>query len=177
MTAEMAAADGTCVTWISSYCLVFAGQGPQHVLMGRQLAESYPAFFASIRENDRILIEKYEQDSITRARTGSFVPGIECKLVVLALVFIQIASVDLVKSLGIKGVTPLDTKERVASEPGYQDTFCVGHVDDGQKVARQGPRRRLLLGQHLSPGPVWEYHQQIVSDEGQDGVRLHYTRS
>lgn len=92
-------------------CLVFAGQGPQHIFMGRQLAESYPAFLSSIRENDRILVEKYGQGSILE-RTGLFVPGVECKLpangiwpvqeVVLSLVFIQVALVDLVRSLGIK---------------------------------------------------------------------------
>jgi acyl transferase domain-containing protein len=92
-------------------CLVFAGQGPQHVFMGRQLAEAYPAFLASILENDRILVEKYGQESMLE-RTGLFVPGAECKLaangvwpvqeVVLSLVFVQISLVDLVRSLGIK---------------------------------------------------------------------------
>lgn len=92
-------------------CLVFAGQGPQHIFMGRQLSESYPAFLSAIRENDRILVEKYGQDSMLD-RTGLFVPGVECKLaangvwpvqeVVLSLVFIQVALVDLVRSLGIK---------------------------------------------------------------------------
>ncbi|KAF9228933.1 putative nonribosomal peptide synthetase [Gyrodon lividus] len=92
-------------------CLVFAGQGPQHVFMGRQLAESYPEFLASIRENDRILVEKYGQESMLE-RTGLFLPGVECKLaangvwpvqeVVLSLVFVQVALVDLVRSLGIK---------------------------------------------------------------------------
>ncbi|KIK92693.1 hypothetical protein PAXRUDRAFT_146735 [Paxillus rubicundulus Ve08.2h10] len=92
-------------------CLVFAGQGPQHVFMGRQLAEAYPAFLASIQENDRILVEKYGQESMLE-RTGLFVPGAECKLaangvwpvqeVVLSLVFVQVSLVDLVRSLGIK---------------------------------------------------------------------------
>ncbi|KAH7890103.1 putative nonribosomal peptide synthetase [Phlebopus sp. FC_14] len=92
-------------------CLVFAGQGPQHIFMGRQLAESYPVFLASIKENDRILVEKYGQESMLE-RTGLFVPGVECKLaangvwpvqeVVLSLVFVQVALVDLVKSLGIQ---------------------------------------------------------------------------
>ncbi|KAF9241407.1 putative nonribosomal peptide synthetase [Melanogaster broomeanus] len=91
-------------------CLVFAGQGPQHVFMGRQLSESYPAFLAAIRENDRILVEKYGQESMLE-RTGLFVPGAVCTLaangvwpvqeVVLSLVFIQVALVDLVRSLGI----------------------------------------------------------------------------
>ena len=92
-------------------CLVFSGQGPQHVFMGRQLAEVYPVFLDSIRENDRILVEKYGQESMLE-RTGLFIPGAECKLaangvwpvqeVVLSLVFVQIAMVDLVRSLGIK---------------------------------------------------------------------------
>ncbi|KAG6333238.1 hypothetical protein ID866_5853, partial [Astraeus odoratus] len=92
-------------------CLVFSGQGPQHIFMGRQLAEVYPAFLDSIKENDRILVEKYGQQSMLE-RTGLFVPGVECKLasngvwpvqeVVLSLVFVQVALVDLVRSLGIK---------------------------------------------------------------------------
>ena len=92
-------------------CLVFSGQGPQHVFMGRQLAEVYPVFLDSIKENNRILVEKYGQESMLE-RTGLFIPGAECKLaangvwpvqeVVLSLVFVQIAMVDLVRSLGIK---------------------------------------------------------------------------
>ena len=92
-------------------CLVFSGQGPQHIFMGRQLAAVYPVFLDSIKENDRILVEKYGQESMLE-RTGLFVPGVECKLaangvwpvqeVVLSLVFVQIAMVDLVRSLGIK---------------------------------------------------------------------------
>ena len=30
-------------------CLVFSGQGPQHIFMGRQLTEIYPEFLDSIR--------------------------------------------------------------------------------------------------------------------------------
>ena len=82
--------------------------------MGRQLAEVYPIFLDSIKENDKILVEKYGQESMLErtGRTGLFVPGVECKLaangvwpvkeVVLSLVFVQIAMVDLVRSLGIK---------------------------------------------------------------------------
>ncbi|KAH7918142.1 ketoacyl-synt-domain-containing protein, partial [Leucogyrophana mollusca] len=92
-------------------CLVFSGQGPQHIFMGRQLAESYPAFLDAIKENDNILVEKYGQESMLE-RTGLFVPGVECKLassgiwpvseVVLSLVFVQVALVDLIRSLGIR---------------------------------------------------------------------------
>ncbi|KAI6142295.1 putative nonribosomal peptide synthetase [Pisolithus thermaeus] len=92
-------------------CLVFSGQGPQHIYMGRQLAEVYPVFLNSIKENDRILVEKYGQESMLE-RTGLFMPGADCKLpsngvwpvqeVVLSLVFVQLAMVDLVRSLGIK---------------------------------------------------------------------------
>ncbi|EGN96479.1 hypothetical protein SERLA73DRAFT_59775, partial [Serpula lacrymans var. lacrymans S7.3] len=92
-------------------CLVFSGQGPQHIFMGRQLAESYPAFLEAIKLNDSILVNQYKQESMLE-RTGLFVPGVETKLaangvwpvreVVLSLVFIQIALVDLVRSLGIQ---------------------------------------------------------------------------
>ncbi|KAG6329538.1 hypothetical protein ID866_9551, partial [Astraeus odoratus] len=92
-------------------CLVFSGQGPQHIFMSRQLSEIYPVFLDSIRENDRILVEKYGQQSMLE-RTGLFVPETECKLaangawpvqeVVLSLAFVQVALVDLVRSLGVK---------------------------------------------------------------------------
>ncbi|KAI6098831.1 putative nonribosomal peptide synthetase [Pisolithus croceorrhizus] len=60
-------------------CLVFSGQGPQHIYMGRQLAEVYPVFLNSIKENDRILVEKYGPESMLE-RTGLFIPGADCKL-------------------------------------------------------------------------------------------------
>ncbi|KAG6329744.1 hypothetical protein ID866_9345, partial [Astraeus odoratus] len=92
-------------------CLVFSGQGPQHIFMGRQLAEIYPVFLDSIRENDTILVEKYGQQSML-GRTGLFISDAECKLaangawpvqeVVLGLAFLQVALVDLIRSLGIK---------------------------------------------------------------------------
>ncbi|KAH7927995.1 putative nonribosomal peptide synthetase [Leucogyrophana mollusca] len=91
-------------------CLVFSGQGPQHIYMGRQLAESYPIFLDAIMENDRILVKKYGEESMLE-RTGLFIPGVECKLasngvwpvreVVLSIVFVQVAMVDLIRSLGI----------------------------------------------------------------------------
>ncbi|KAG9316161.1 hypothetical protein JVU11DRAFT_3844 [Chiua virens] len=78
--------------------------------MGRQPAQSCPAFLSSIQESDHILVENYGQGSMLEC-TGLFVPGAECKLsasgvwpvqeVVLSLVFIQVALVNLVRSLGI----------------------------------------------------------------------------
>jgi acyl transferase domain-containing protein len=92
-------------------CLVFAGQGPQHIFMGRQLAEAYPAFLNAIKANDQVLVNKYGKPSFL-TRSGLFIPGKEAALasngvwpvadVVLSLVFIQIALTDLIKSLGIQ---------------------------------------------------------------------------
>ncbi|KAH7909125.1 putative nonribosomal peptide synthetase [Hygrophoropsis aurantiaca] len=92
-------------------CLVFSGQGPQHIFMGRQLAEGYPTFLRAIMETDRILVEKYGEESMLE-RTGLFIPGVECKLpsngswpvrdVVLSLVFVRVVLVDLICSLGIE---------------------------------------------------------------------------
>jgi acyl transferase domain-containing protein len=92
-------------------CLVFAGQGPQHIFMGRQLSEAYPAFLDAIKANDEILVNKYGQPSFVE-RSGLFVPGKQATLaangvwpvadVVVSLVFIQIALTDLLKSVGIK---------------------------------------------------------------------------
>lgn len=92
-------------------CLVFAGQGPQHIYMGRELAASYPAFLESVQLNDEILVKKYGQESMLE-RSGLFIPGRKTTLaangvwpvadVVYSLVFVQMALVDLVKSLGIQ---------------------------------------------------------------------------
>jgi len=92
-------------------CLVFAGQGPQHIFMGRQLSEAFPVFLGAIKANDEILVKKYGQPSFIE-RSGLFIPGKEANLavngvwavpdVVFSIVFIQIALTDLLKSLGIK---------------------------------------------------------------------------
>ncbi|KIK85335.1 hypothetical protein PAXRUDRAFT_831969 [Paxillus rubicundulus Ve08.2h10] len=92
-------------------CLVFSGQGPQHIFMGRQLAAAYPAFLNSIRESDRILVQRYCQESMV-SRTGLFIPGVHTTLasngvwpvgeIVLSIVFFQIALVDLLQSLGVQ---------------------------------------------------------------------------
>ncbi|KAH9923014.1 putative nonribosomal peptide synthetase [Amylocystis lapponica] len=90
-------------------CLVFAGQGPQHIFMGRQLSEAYPAFLAAIKANDEVLVSKYNQPSFVE-HSGLFVPGVQSTLaangvwpvrdVVYSLVFFQTALVDLIKALG-----------------------------------------------------------------------------
>ncbi|KAF9461490.1 hypothetical protein BDZ94DRAFT_1263481 [Collybia nuda] len=92
-------------------CLVFSGQGPQHIAMGRGLCTSFPVFLSSVRECDEILVGRYGQQSFLE-RTGLFVPGEKAKLpakevwpieeVVYSIVFMQIAQVDLIKSLGIE---------------------------------------------------------------------------
>ncbi|KAF9219105.1 putative nonribosomal peptide synthetase [Gyrodon lividus] len=91
-------------------CLVFSGQGPQHIFMGRQLAAAYPVFLNSIRESDRVLVERYSQESML-ARTGLFIPGVQSTLasngvwpvneIVLSIVFVQIALFDLLQGLGV----------------------------------------------------------------------------
>ena len=101
----------TLVSARPKLCLVFSGQGPQHICMGRQLSEAFPTFLDAIKANDEILVIKYGQPSFIQ-RSGLFIPGRQAILaangvwpaadVVLSLVFIQIALVDLLKSLGIK---------------------------------------------------------------------------
>ncbi|KAJ3033802.1 hypothetical protein HDV00_005815 [Rhizophlyctis rosea] len=91
--------------------LVFAGQGPQHIAMGRQLAAVYPQFLESVMESDRILQEVYNFPSFVE-QSGLFVPGRESTLpsngvwpvqsVVFSLVFFQVAVCDLLKSLGVE---------------------------------------------------------------------------
>ena len=101
----------TLVSTQPKLCLVFAGQGPQHVYMGRQLSDAFPVFLSAIKANDEILVNKYRQPSFVE-RSGLFIPGKQATLasngvwpvadVVISLVFIQIALTDLLKSLGIR---------------------------------------------------------------------------
>lgn len=92
-------------------CLVFSGQGPQHIAMGRELCEAYPVFLSAVQQCDEILVGIYGKQSFLE-RTGLFVPGEKAKLparevwpieeVVYSIVFMQIALVDLIKSLGVE---------------------------------------------------------------------------
>jgi len=87
--------------------------------MGRQLAEEYPLFLASIKENDRILMEVYGQPSLLD-RTGLFIPGAECTLnpngvwllkdVILSFTYLQISLWDLIRSLGFNANFVLGTR-------------------------------------------------------------------
>ena len=47
-------------------CLVFAGQGPQHIYMGKTLFSTFPAFSDSIIRSDNILVEKYGKGSFLK---------------------------------------------------------------------------------------------------------------
>ena len=111
LTPNLKWSKATLVSAKPKLCLVFAGQGPQHIFMGRQLSEAFPTFLDAIKANDEVLVNKYGQPSFIE-RSGLFVPGRKATLaasgvwpvadVVLSLVFIQIALTDLLKSLGIK---------------------------------------------------------------------------
>lgn len=91
-------------------CLVFAGQGPQHVAMGRELAAIYPEFWKSILMSNDVLVQRFGKEGLLE-RTALFVPGKTASLpsngvwpvadVIYSIVFFQIAIVDLIKSLGI----------------------------------------------------------------------------
>ncbi|OAX34964.1 FabD/lysophospholipase-like protein [Rhizopogon vinicolor AM-OR11-026] len=99
-------------------CVAFVGMGSQHPTMGRQLAEQYPLFLASIKENDRILMDVYGQPSLLD-RTRLFIPGAECSLnpngvwplqdVILSFTYLQISLWDLIRSLGFRADFVLGT--------------------------------------------------------------------
>lgn len=114
-------------------CVAFVGMGSQHPAMGRQLAERYPAFLASIEENDRILVEVYGQPSLLE-RTGLFIPGAECSLnasgtwslndVILSFVYVQISLWDLIRNLGFKAHFAIGT-----SIGEIAMGYAAGHYD------------------------------------------------
>jgi acyl transferase domain-containing protein len=92
-------------------CLVFAGQGPQHIFMGKGLSSTFPAFVQSVRRSDEILVQVYGKVSFLE-HSGLFLSGVKPKLsedgvwlvqdVVFSIVFVQLALVDLLKSLGVE---------------------------------------------------------------------------
>ena len=92
-------------------CLVFSGQGPQHVAMGRELCAAFPVFLSAVKHCDEILVGTYGHKSFLE-RTGLFIPNEQAKVpekevwpieeVVYSIVFMQLALVDLIKSLGIE---------------------------------------------------------------------------
>lgn len=92
-------------------CLVFSGQGPQHVAMGRELCAAFPVFLSAVKQCDEILVGTYGHKSFLE-RTGLFIPNEQAKVpekevwpieeVVYSIVFMQLALVDLIKSLGIE---------------------------------------------------------------------------
>ncbi|KAG2148763.1 acyl transferase/acyl hydrolase/lysophospholipase [Suillus clintonianus] len=114
-------------------CVAFVGMGSQHPTMGRQLAERYPSFLASIKENDRILTEVYGQPSLLD-RTGLFVPGGECSLnpsgtwplndVILSFAYVQISLWDLIRSLGFSADFAIGT-----SIGEIAMGYAAGHYD------------------------------------------------
>lgn len=114
-------------------CVAFVGMGSQHPAMGRQLAERYPPFLASIKENDRILMEVYGQPSLLD-RTGLFIPGAECSLnasgtwslndVILSFVYVQISLWDLIQHLGFKANFAIGT-----SVGEIAMGYAAGHYD------------------------------------------------
>eukprot|EP01122_Echinamoeba_exundans_P006243 TRINITY_DN1719_c0_g3_i2.p1 TRINITY_DN1719_c0_g3~~TRINITY_DN1719_c0_g3_i2.p1 ORF type:complete len:2443 (-),score=702.65 TRINITY_DN1719_c0_g3_i2:40-7368(-) len=88
---------------------VFAGQGPQHENMGRQLYEKFPVFRESIEASDRTYAA-HAGFSLVR-NIGLFGPKVEgadpnavfqLKYTLPSLIFLQIALVDLWTSFGVR---------------------------------------------------------------------------
>lgn len=95
-----------------SLAFIFSGQGPQHILMGRQLAEEYPVFRNTIVELDDVY-KRVVGISFVR-QTGLFVansssPNSMLKvgawpvaIILPAIAMVQLALVDLLESFGVK---------------------------------------------------------------------------
>ena len=79
LTPDLKWSKTTLVSAKPKLCLVFAGQGPQHIFMGRQLSEMFPAFPNAIKANDEVLVNKYLQPSFVE-RSGLFIPGKQATL-------------------------------------------------------------------------------------------------
>jgi hypothetical protein len=89
-------------------CLIFAGQGPQHIFTVKTLFSIYSTFSDSIIRSDNILVGKYEKESFLK-QSGLFVPREQANLpedgvwavqdTVYSIVFAQLAHVDLLQRL------------------------------------------------------------------------------
>ncbi|KAH7908666.1 polyketide synthase [Hygrophoropsis aurantiaca] len=89
--------------------LVLSGQGPQHIQMGRQLFQLYPRFAESILAMDEIY-GRVVGHSLVQT-TGLFLGGTKSEtlpeiwpieLVLPSLAMVQIALIDLLRSVGVK---------------------------------------------------------------------------
>ena len=79
--------------------------------MGRDLCAAFPVFLSAVKDCDEILVGTYGHKSFLE-RTGLFIPNEQAKVpenqvwpieeVVYSIVFMQLALVDLIKSLGIE---------------------------------------------------------------------------
>ena len=87
----------------------FAGQGPQHPMMGRTLYSAYPVFRASINDMDAVYRavsghSLVEDVGLFGSVVGDADAVYELRYTLPALVFLQVALVDLWRSLGVTPV-------------------------------------------------------------------------
>ncbi|KAJ7096113.1 hypothetical protein C8R44DRAFT_379140 [Mycena epipterygia] len=95
----------------SPLVFVFSGQGPQHLEMGRQLFAEYPVFRNTILELDDVyrrvrgvsLMESTGLFALDESQPKSLLPdfGWPVTITLSAIAMIQMAMVDLLKSIGI----------------------------------------------------------------------------
>ncbi|KAJ3513618.1 hypothetical protein NLJ89_g2846 [Agrocybe chaxingu] len=97
-----------CPRYPNGLVYVFSGQGPQHVHMGRELFEAFPAFRDSVLEMDEVFIKSTGKSIIHDyglfgASAATPLPEIwPIALVLPSIAIFQIALFDLLTSLGVK---------------------------------------------------------------------------
>ena len=87
---------------------VFAGQGPQHISMGKRLFHAYHAFRQTVLEMDAIYrslvgVSLLESTGLFRGSASKIPEGIwSAEITLPAMTIVQIALYDLLKSIGVK---------------------------------------------------------------------------
>lgn len=147
---------------------VFSGQGPQNLMMARELYHGFPVFRESLKRSDAICKKSLGFSLIDdRGLFGSKVGVADTlesvDMIVLAIVFLQIALFDLLKSYQIKpdiviGHSIGEVAVFYASGAISQEAACQIAIARGQAM------KSIAAGRMLAVGAAMEVIQELMRD-------------